>query len=128
MGLHTMSSILARAEDPAAARNDPEAVARIFGTLAHPMRIRALAALCEADLSPVELARLLDEPGMNLGALAYHVRRLADAGVIELSQTIPRRGAIEHRYAITRHGRALARALDSLSSDPDASSPERERP
>jgi len=99
---------------PTAPSSNPRALARTLRALAHPTRLRALAAFHDGELSPVELARLLDEPRVSLGALAYHVKRLAAAGLIELSGTIHRRGAVEHRYAITARGRAVARILDEL--------------
>jgi hypothetical protein len=51
--------------------------------------------------SPKEIA---DETGHPLGTVSYHVRELLKLECIELVDTTPRRGAIEHHY------RALARA------------------
>jgi DNA-binding transcriptional ArsR family regulator len=65
--------------------------------MAHPMRGRILAALDGRELSPVELAR---ELGASLGVTSYHVRVLADAGVVELARTTARRGAIQHHYRL----------------------------
>jgi DNA-binding transcriptional ArsR family regulator len=47
------------------------------------------------EASPVELARLLDQP---LATVSHHIRVLRDAGSIELTRTEQRRGAIEHYY------------------------------
>ena len=50
--------------------------------------------------SPNELAKRLNEPLTNV---SYHVRMLHDLGCIELVETEPRRGALEHYYrAIVR--------------------------
>ena len=65
--------------------------------MAHPMRARILAALDGRELSPVELAR---ELGASLGVVSYHVRVLADAGLVELARTTARRGAIQHHYRL----------------------------
>ncbi len=65
--------------------------------MAHPMRGRILAALDGRELSPVELAK---ELGASLGVVSYHVRVLADAGVVELARTSARRGAIQHHYRL----------------------------
>ena len=65
--------------------------------LAHPVRTRILAALDGRELSPVELAR---ELGISLGVVSYHVRVLADAGLVELARTSARRGAIQHHYRL----------------------------
>jgi DNA-binding transcriptional ArsR family regulator len=96
---------------------DLERADRLAGSLravAHPARVLVLDAFARSELSPIELTRVLDRPEYNLGVVAYHVRRLAAAGIVELSATIPRRGAVEHRYTLTREGAALAAALDGL--------------
>src|SRR3954463_1838082 len=68
--------------------------------LAHPLRVQLLALLNAGVASPNELAKKLDEPLTNV---SYHVRMLHDLGCIELVDTEPRRGALEHYYrAIVR--------------------------
>lgn len=65
------------------------------GVLSHPVRCRALTILADREASPVEIARELDlEPSH----VAYHVRLLHEDGLIELTEEVPRRGSIEHRY------------------------------
>ena len=74
--------------------------------LAHPLRVRILDAIENASsvlrgrpsMSPVELHRELGEP---LSGVSYHVTVLARLGAIELVDTAPRRGAVEHYYALT---------------------------
>ena len=63
--------------------------------LAHPLRVQLLSLLNEGVASPNELAKKLDEPLTNV---SYHVRMLHDLGCIELVDTEPRRGALEHYY------------------------------
>jgi DNA-binding transcriptional ArsR family regulator len=82
--------------------------------LAHPLRARIVAALGEKEVSPVELAAAL---GADLGVLSYHVRVLAQAGVIELARTTARRGAIQHHY---RRARGRGRYFDSVELRPKA--------
>ncbi|MEA2365636.1 MAG: hypothetical protein QOE69_408 [Thermoleophilaceae bacterium] len=73
---------------------------RLAKALAHPLRVQLLAALNEGVASPNELAKRLGEPLTNV---SYHVRMLHDLGCIELVETEPRRGALEHYYrAIVR--------------------------
>jgi DNA-binding transcriptional ArsR family regulator len=73
---------------------------RLAKALAHPLRVQLLAALNEGVASPNELAKKLGEPLTNV---SYHVRMLHDLGCIELVETEPRRGALEHYYrAIVR--------------------------
>jgi DNA-binding transcriptional ArsR family regulator len=73
---------------------------RLAKALAHPLRVQLLAALNQKVASPNELAKQLGEPLTNV---SYHVRMLHDLGCIELVETEPRRGALEHYYrAIVR--------------------------
>ena len=69
--------------------------ARLVKGLAHPLRIDILRALEQGIASPSELAERIDAP---LGNVSYHVRFLARVGLIELCDTQPRRGAVEHYY------------------------------
>ena len=66
---------------------------------AHPLRARIFEVLREREASPRELADELDAP---LGVTAYHVRRLADLGLIALVRETRRRGSIEHHYLAAR--------------------------
>jgi DNA-binding transcriptional ArsR family regulator len=68
---------------------------RLVKALAHPLRIRILSILEEDAHSPSELAEQL---GVPLGNVAYHVRALANLGLIKLVRTTPVRGALEHHY------------------------------
>ncbi len=70
--------------------------------LAHPLRIRILAALEDRTASPSELAAELDAP---LGVTSYHVRRLESLGLVKLVKRTPRRGAVEHYYQATARPR-----------------------
>lgn len=70
----------------------------IAKALAHPLRARVLVALSERVASPNEIARELGEP---LGRVSHHFRVLAKIGTIELVETRPRRGAVEHFYRAT---------------------------
>lgn len=73
---------------------------RLVKGLAHPLRIQILRALENRVASPSEVA---EEIGAPLGNVSYHVRFLARVGLIELTGTKPRRGAVEHYYrAVSR--------------------------
>jgi len=68
----------------------------LIKALAHPLRWRLLELMTErGESSPVELARLLDQP---LATVSHHMRVLRDLRCVELSRTEQRRGAIEHYY------------------------------
>ena len=71
--------------------NDP----RLVKALAHPVRIQILGCLEDRVASP---SRLAGELGVPLGTVSYHVRILAELGLIELVDRKQRRGAIEHYY------------------------------
>jgi DNA-binding transcriptional ArsR family regulator len=68
----------------------------LIKALAHPLRWQIVTSLVErGEASPVELARMLDQP---LATVSHHVRVLRDLRTIELTRTAQRRGAIEHYY------------------------------
>ncbi len=91
-----------------------EESATIAKCLSHPLRIRLLQALRERkDVSPVEYAREFSEL---LGNVSYHVTVLFEADVITQVSTRPRRGAVEHRYALKgRYAKSAIAVLDLLS-------------
>lgn len=62
---------------------------------AHPLRVEILRLLEGREASPTELAAELGSP---LSNTSYNVRRLEALGLIELTDRIMRRGAVEHRY------------------------------
>ncbi|MGH2744975.1 MAG: ArsR/SmtB family transcription factor [Thermoleophilaceae bacterium] len=70
---------------------------RLVRALAHPLRLRILSILEQRVASPKELAH---EIGAPLTHVSYHVRQLAQFGVIKLERTTPRRGAVEHHYRL----------------------------
>jgi DNA-binding transcriptional ArsR family regulator len=72
-------------------------LARGLHGFGHPIRVRALV-LFEFESTPVVLAEALDAP---LGVVSYHVRMLRDYGLVELTRTEPRRGALAHFYRRT---------------------------
>lgn len=70
----------------------------VIKALAHPIRMQIVSLLEATTRSPSDLAEILDEP---LGKVSYHVRTLADKGLIELVDSQPRRGAVEHYYTLS---------------------------
>jgi DNA-binding transcriptional ArsR family regulator len=63
--------------------------------LSHPVRLRILSLLTGAAMSSAELARELE---LNHAAVSFHVRKLADAGYLEVAETRSVRGGKERRY------------------------------
>jgi transcriptional regulator with XRE-family HTH domain len=91
--------------------------------LQHPLRARILELLLDAQTcSPTEMAQAL---GVSLGVVSYHVRYLADNGILVLARRTPVRGALKHEYRLARRD-AVALALgygdelDRLSTRADA--------
>ena len=80
---------------------------RLVKGLAHPLRIHILRVLEDRVASPSEIAEEIDAP---LGNVSYHVRFLARVGLIELSSTKPRRGAVEHYYRAVGRPQISAKA------------------
>ena len=72
-----------------------------LAALAHPIRLAVLEAAEHSATSPSELAVRLDEP---LGVVAYHVRVLHTAGLIELVATEQRGGFTRNVYRTCRPG------------------------
>ena len=70
----------------------------LIKALSHPDRARTLAVLNERDASPSQIAEELDQP---LGNISYHIKTLLECRCIELVDTEPRRGAVEHIYRAT---------------------------
>jgi DNA-binding transcriptional ArsR family regulator len=68
---------------------------RLVKALAHPLRVQILSTLEDRVASPSDLALELDAP---LGNVSYHVRTLADLGLVKLVKRRTRRGAVEHYY------------------------------
>ena len=66
--------------------------------LSHPIRVEILEALQGRVASPSELSQEMDE---SLGVISYHANTLVKCGCLELVHTEPRRGAVEHFFAIT---------------------------
>jgi DNA-binding transcriptional ArsR family regulator len=84
----------------------------VVKAVAHPIRreiLRRLEGNTNGGLSPKTLADALGEP---LGDVSYHFRTLAELGIVKLTNTKPRRGAIEHFY--TRAGSALEKKATEL--------------
>lgn len=71
----------APADAPAGGRNIHNINARTLRTLAHPLRIRLLNALRE--FGPATASGLGERLGESSGATSYHLRQLAESGLVE---------------------------------------------
>lgn len=71
---------------------------RLVRALGHPVRVQALIILNERIASPNEISKELDQ---TVGHVSYHIKVLKECECIELVDTAPRRGAMEHYYRAT---------------------------
>jgi DNA-binding transcriptional ArsR family regulator len=71
---------------------------RVVKALGHPVRVQALTILNERIASPSEISKELDQ---TVGHVSYHIKVLKECQCIELVDTAPRRGAMEHYYRAT---------------------------
>lgn len=86
--------------------------AEIAKALGNPLRLGFLRALRGTDmLSPSEYA---EESGEPLANIAYHVKALRAAGLLEVAELVPRRGAMEHRYSLTGPRAEVGRTIMEL--------------
>ena len=70
--------------------------------LVHPVKVAIIEAMSwvEPPLSPKELDRIFDEQ-FGVSLVAYHVRTLADVGVVERVRQQSVRGALQSFYALS---------------------------
>jgi DNA-binding transcriptional ArsR family regulator len=72
----------------------------LLKALGHPLRLQILDTIVNTDeVSPVDLSRELDVP---VATVSRHIRILRDLGYLELTRTVPRRGAVQHYYRAVR--------------------------
>lgn len=86
---------------------------RLITALGHPVRVRSLTILNERVASPSEIAKELKQ---TVGDVSYHIKVLKECECIELVDTVPRRGAMEHYYRATDRAFLDASEWASLSS------------
>lgn len=87
---------------------------RSLRVLAHPLRLRLLSLLGARALSAAEAARELDDTQANI---SYHLRRLHEAGLVEVAEEVAIRGGRAKRY---RHdpmsGEGLGQGEEGVSA------------
>jgi DNA-binding transcriptional ArsR family regulator len=100
------------------AKSSPTAEPDLMGALAHPIRLAIMRAAVD-QFSPKQMADSFGDVSLQL--VSYHVRILRDAGLLKLTGTEPRRGALEHFYRASPDAASrlasLGRTLTSLSDD-----------
>jgi len=107
------------------ARQNSETICTV---LKHPLRVRILEALNEGPRSPSQFVEegLIPKEHYNsyqqaLSLASYHFRELEKEGCLEVIESIPRRGAVEHVY------RGLARVYFNDREFEEMPRPDRRR-
>ena len=77
-----------------------------------------LALASRGGYDAVQMREVAERSEVALGTASYHLRKLASLGFVELVAQFPRRGAIEHRYALTTTGRTQLAGLQPRSERP----------
>lgn len=103
---------------PPARRTRAKPDPAVLSALAHPLRMEILRRSGK-PITPKDIADATGEP---LGNVSYHSRTLAEAGLLRLVRTEPRRGAVAHFYVvpaaakkkIAKAGTALVKFADGL--------------
>lgn len=94
-------------------RRKTERLATTLRALAHPTRLEVLDSVGRKPQSPSEFSDA--GPGRSaLGTVSHHFRELHRAGLIEVSSTEQRRGALMRSYRLTDSGRQVNRWLRKL--------------
>lgn len=70
--------------------------------VAHSDRLRIMHRMRDGkERTPVALALEFDA---DIAQISYHIRLMADRGVLELTRIEPVRGAVRHWYALSSEG------------------------
>lgn len=79
----------------------PPAMPELISALNHPLRRRILRAFFDDEFEMASSTQLANLIGLPLGNVAYHVKTLAQLGLLRLTQRSKVRGAEERFYVLT---------------------------
>jgi DNA-binding transcriptional ArsR family regulator len=113
--------ISASATKDAAAEHAPTAAPldRVLRALNHPVRRRILRALVDGTGSATTISQ---KTGMELSVVSYHLSQVLakECDIVELVDTVPRRGAVEKFYRLKFHALSGADPGDEGSEQPSS--------
>lgn len=94
---------------------------RVLRALNHPIRRRILRVMVDGTGSASTISRKID---MELGVVSYHLNQVLakECDIVELVDTVPRRGAIEKIYRLKFHALTVG---DPGAGDEDRKLPRR---
>jgi DNA-binding transcriptional ArsR family regulator len=90
-----------------------DGLAATFRALGHPTRLNVLEKLNSGPASPVDYTHTTKSQE-SLGTVSHHFRALRQAGLIEVSSTEQRRGALKHSYRLTSQGQQVSAWVKKL--------------
>lgn len=90
-----------------------DGLAATFRALGHPTRLNVLDKLTNGPASPVDYTKTTKSQE-SLGTVSHHFRALRQAGLIEVSSTEQRRGALKHSYRLTSQGQQVSAWVKKL--------------
>jgi DNA-binding transcriptional ArsR family regulator len=90
-----------------------DGLAATFRALGHPTRLNVLDKLMNGPASPVDYTKTTKSQE-SLGTVSHHFRALRQAGLIEVSSTEQRRGALKHSYRLTSQGQQVSAWVKKL--------------
>jgi DNA-binding transcriptional ArsR family regulator len=90
---------------------------RVLRALNHPIRRRILRALVDATGSATTISQ---KTGMDLSLVSYHLSQVLakECDIVELVDTVPRRGAVEKFYRLKFHALSEADPGDAPGEQP----------
>lgn len=96
----------------------PPEMPELISALNHPLRRRILRAFLDGEFEAASSTQLAAAIGLPLGNIAYHVKTLAQQGLLELTRREKVRGAEERFYVIRLDDRAdcIRSVLESCRS------------
>lgn len=93
-----------------------ERVATELGAVASPIRLACLKLIAEGRERPHEVYVVLkrSDQQLTLSLVSYHVRKLLQHHLIVVTYATKVRGATQHYYSVTEHGRLLMSMVETL--------------
>jgi DNA-binding transcriptional ArsR family regulator len=92
----------------------PTVPAQFAAIVRDPLRKELLLIIAEIDgdgTSPRQLSEHPATEGRSLSVVSYHVRTLAQSGLLDLVRRRQRRGAVEHFYRVSAEGAKLVETI-----------------
>jgi DNA-binding transcriptional ArsR family regulator len=90
---------------------------RVLRALNHPVRRRIMRVLVDGAGSATTISQ---EIGMDVGAVSYHLSQVLarECDIVELAESVPRRGAVEKFYRLKFHALSEADPVDEGEAEP----------